>query len=184
MILRRFLILLLAAAATSPAAVSQDVTDHQDADACASSELDTFRALEGDWSVSGSVRRSDGEWEDVRGTAHFAVDLDGCVVIERYGDNRSAGPLSAIATYSYDSIDSRLQKTWVDSGHGATMLFRGGLVGEKTIVSARRDIRGTEHHFVEEYDFDGSDRFVHERRRAAADRTTWRATSRLVYERD
>ncbi len=184
MILRRCLILLLATAATCPAARSQDAADHDGAAACGSTELATFRALEGDWSVSGSIRRANGEWEDVRGTSHFAVDLDGCLLIERYADNRSGGPLSGIATYSYDAIDGRLQKTWVDSGHGTTLLFRGGLVEAKTVFSTSKEIRGTKHHLVEEYGFDGSDRFIHERRRATGDRKTWRATSRLVYERD
>ena len=167
----------------SSTAQTQDTDQHHEGGACGGDELATFRSLEGDWSVSGSVRRPDGEWEEVSGSSRFAVDLDGCVLIERYEDSRSSGPLSAIATFSYDPIDRRLQKAWVDSGHGSILLFRGGLVGDKTVFSTKKEIRGTTHHFVEEYGFDGSDRFVHERRRAAGDRKIWRATSRVVYER-
>ena len=157
--------------------------EQQHPTACSHEEFSALDHLAGDWTVSGSIRLPDGEWEEITGRARFSEDLDGCILIERYEDDRSAGAFSAIGLFSYDAIDGRLQKTWTDSQHGLTLLYRGGVVDGKMVFSASKEIRGTMHYFVEEYDFDGSDRFVHARRRATGDRNTWRATSRLVYER-
>jgi hypothetical protein len=181
--LRYFLTCLLAITLLHTDVLSQDRDDVGHPTSCQHAELAALDSLEGSWTVHGSVRLPDGEWADVKGRAQIAGDLEGCVLFERYEDDRFDGSFAAIAVYSFDAIDGRLQKTWVDSAHGLATLFRGGPVGDKTIFSASKEIRGTTHHFVEEYRFDGPDRFVHERRRATGDRKSWRATSRLIYER-
>jgi hypothetical protein len=179
MVFRRYLFLIVLIGTVPRGALGQD----ERPPSCTTDELKTLLALEGEWNVHGSIRLPDGVWDEVAGRARFSVDLDGCVVIERYEDDRSAGPLSGLAMYAFDPLDGRQQKTWLDSVHGSILLFRGGPVGDKVIFNSKRDIRGTTHYFVEEYAFESKDRFVHERRRAKGDRKTWRATSRLMYER-
>ena len=177
-------LVVVASIGIGPASAQEEHLPNGQHAECYHPEFAALDYLQGEWNVSGSVRLADGEWDDVDGRSKIAPDLDGCVLIERYRDDRSAGPFSAIAIYSYDPIDGRLQKTWIDSAHGLTTLYRGGTVDSKIVFSASKEIRGTGHHFVEEYSFDGDDRFVHERRRSSGDRKAWRATSRLVFERE
>ncbi len=151
--------------------------------ACYHEEFQALDFLSGSWSVSGSVRRPDGEWEDVDGTSEIVRDLGGCILSERYEDDRSEGRFFAVATYSYDPIDRRHQKTWIDSAHGLATHYRGGEVSGKIVFSSSKEIRGTVHHFVEEYTVESASTFVLERRRATGNRQSWRATSRITYER-
>jgi hypothetical protein len=166
-----------------PASAQDDHLPNDQHAECYHPEFAALDYLQGEWNVSGSVRMADGEWDDVNGRSKIAPDLDGCVLIERYGDDRSAGQFSAIAIYSFDPIDGRLQKTWIDSAHGLATLYRGGTVDSKIVFSASKEIRGTGHYFVEEYEVDGSDGFLVQRRRATGDRRAWRATSRVEYRR-
>ncbi|NNE35887.1 MAG: DUF1579 family protein [Rhodothermales bacterium] len=185
MVLRSALfILIVASCSVVVTARAQDNNPDEHAATCHHEEFVVLDFLEGEWAVSGSVRLPDGEWKDVTGSSTIESELDGCILIERYHDDRADETFSALAIFSHDPIDNRLQKTWIDSAHGMATWYRGGPVESEIIFSASKEIRGTLHHFVEEYEPDGRDRFVVQRRRSTGDRRAWRATSRIEYVRE
>ena len=142
-----------------------------------------FRFLAGSWTVTSRFRLPDGRWDETVASAIVEPELGGCVLRERYRGSRDGKPFAARALLSYDALAGRLQKTWVDDGHGTALQYRGQRRDDRIELTTTVTVRDRAVRLRHLYANIDADRFELSSARSFDDGATWRDGWHQVYER-
>jgi len=160
-----------------------DDTAAQDHAGCLSEAMRSLTFLVGDWQVASRYRGMDGVWEATTARSTITAELDGCLLLERLTGVRDGAPFAAIASLTFDALEGRLRRTWVDSGHGLLVVYDGVLEDDALTLTAHLAVRGREVQFQHALSALSPDGFELHSRRSVDGGATWDTGWTLLYTR-
>jgi hypothetical protein len=185
-------LLLLAVTAMAPAFLdAQAAPDGTPAPfithaSCVDSTRSLLGAFQGDYRVHTLNRAGPAAWDSTDARAHFAWELDGCLMVERYEGQRGGEPYSTLALWGTSGNPERpIQRTFAHSQHGVLVLSEGrwNAAGDTLTLADSAFVRGVwvQQRYVVSRPRSGV--FTAEGRRSEDHGATWIVTMRARYNR-
>ncbi len=153
---------------------------------CATNAQRVLGVFLGDFDVHAIFRTGPATWDSSLARSHFAWDLDGCVLVERFDGIRFGQPYRYLSIWGSAGDTLRpIQQWFVHSQHGVMSLSEGNWnpTGDTLIVEDSAFVRGSWVHQRHIMSRPVAGKFVREGRRSEDGGRTWFTTSRLWYAR-
>ena len=155
----------------------------QNHEGCLSDAMRSLSFLVGEWQVQSRYRNADGTWEQAVMHSRITSEFAGCALQERFSGSRGGEPFQAIGFLAYDALDDKLQRSWIDDGHGLLVLYKGSRTEDVLELSTRLTLHGEEILFQHVYSDLSQDSFRLQSRRSLDDGETWDTGWYLKYRR-
>jgi len=99
---------------------------HGPAATCATNAQRALGAFLGEYEVRATFRAGAAAWDSSLARSHFAWDLDGCVLVERFDGRRFGEPYRYLSLWGAGADSGRpIQQMFVHSQHGVLSLSQG-----------------------------------------------------------
>lgn len=150
---------------------------------CWHEEFAELNFLEGAWEVRSTARLAGGEWDTTVARSQIEVDLEGCLLVERFQGTRAGHEYEAVGLLGFNSIEHRLQRVWVDSEHGMLVTYEGESQAGEILLEYSMVLRGQSILLRHVYLNIGEATFTLESRRSTDQGQSWEVTWRAQYTR-
>ncbi len=92
---------------------------------CYKKELGDFSFLEGKWKVTSNYLQSNNKFDTTFGKSTIKWNPDQCSFVEEFLTTRGDHEYKAKGIYTFYSVKGMFQKLWIDSEHGALLVYEG-----------------------------------------------------------